>query len=126
MRSIKNYVRVVTRNNGESAFEDAQIPLAPEVVAQAVPTFMTGIMSSRPGAQYLLCPEFNSAPHTAPREQWIVMLRGSIDIEVTDGSTRSFGAGDLVLVTDTTGKGHRTRAVGEPVEALFIPVAPAV
>lgn len=123
MANTKSYVRVITTHTGESAFEEAHIPLAPEVVAHSLPTFMIGSMSSRPGALYLLCPEFDSAPHTAPREQWIVMLRGFITIEVTDGSTRSFGPGDLVLVTDTTGKGHRTRAVGNPVEALFIPVA---
>lgn len=41
---------------------------------------------------------------------------------MSDGSTRTFGAGDLLLVEDVTGTGHATRTVGEPpFEGLFVP-----
>lgn len=52
------------------------------------------------------------------------MLRGVIEVVVTDGTTRQFGPGDLLLVTDTAGTGHITTAVGDhPLEALFLPAA---
>jgi hypothetical protein len=50
------------------------------------------------------------------------MLRGVIEVQVSDGSSRRFGPGDLVLATDTSGHGHVTLTVGEPpFEALIIP-----
>jgi hypothetical protein len=52
----------------------------------------------------------------------VVVLRGVIEVEVADGTSRRFGPGDLVLATDTTGRGHITRVVGDQrVEALSIP-----
>ena len=49
------------------------------------------------------------------------MLRGAIEVEVSDGTRRRFEPGDLVLVTDTTGRGHVTFAVGDPpLEGLFV------
>ena len=50
------------------------------------------------------------------------MLRGTIEVEVSDGSQRRFQPGDLLFVADTTGTGHITVAVGNPpLEALFVP-----
>ncbi len=49
------------------------------------------------------------------------MLRGAIEVEVSDGARRRFEPGDIVFVTDTTGRGHITCTVGDPpVEALFV------
>jgi hypothetical protein len=36
---------------------------------------------------------------------------GAIEIEVTDGTRRTFRGGDILLMEDTTGSGHRTRNV---------------
>ncbi len=55
----------------------------------------------------------------------MIVLRGRIEVEVSDGSTRRFGAGDLVLAADTSGAGHITRVIGDkPVEALGIAAGP--
>ena len=82
-----------------------------------------GGLPSRGGVQFVRSAAFDSAAHPAPREQWVVMLRGTIEVTVTDGTRRRFGAGDLVLAADTTGLGHVTTGVGEPpFEALFIPL----
>jgi hypothetical protein len=47
--------------------------------------------------------------HTAPQRQYIVLLDGVIEIEVSDGTRRTFRGGDVLLMEDTHGKGHRTR-----------------
>lgn len=47
--------------------------------------------------------------HTAPQRQFLVLLDGQIEIETSLGEKRSFSAGDVVLLEDTEGKGHRTR-----------------
>lgn len=50
------------------------------------------------------------------------MLRGIIEVEVTDGSRRTFGRGDLIRAEDTDGAGLVTRLVGDPPwEALYLP-----
>ena len=59
--------------------------------------------------------------HVAPQRQFIVLLDGAIEIEVSDGSRRTLRGGQVLLIEDTSGKGHRTRNV-EPRErrSLFI------
>ena len=57
--------------------------------------------------------------HHAPQPQFAINLTGDIQVEVSDGSKRHIGPGDLVFLEDTTGKGHITRLLG-PVTALFI------
>lgn len=45
--------------------------------------------------------------HTAPQRQYVMFLKGETEIEVSDGAKRLFKTGDVFLVEDTTGKGHR-------------------
>jgi hypothetical protein len=47
--------------------------------------------------------------HTAPARQYIILLDGAIAIETSLGEKREFKAGDVLLVEDVTGKGHKTR-----------------
>jgi hypothetical protein len=61
--------------------------------------------------------------HPAPRRQWVVILRGELEIGLGDGTFRRFGPGDARLVEDTTGTGHTTRVVGRgPCLAMYVPV----
>jgi quercetin dioxygenase-like cupin family protein len=57
-------------------------------------------------------PSYDWDWHCAPQRQFIVLLDGEIEVEVTSGEKRRFGGGDILLVEDTTGTGHRTRSVG--------------
>jgi hypothetical protein len=59
--------------------------------------------------------------HNAPERQYIVLLDGKIEIEASDGEKRMFRGGDILLVEDVTGKGHRTRAADNmPRRSVFI------
>jgi Cupin domain len=124
MGDVKGYTRIVGTDDGGSKFEDAELQLTEQQVAQGVPPLFVGGLSSSAGVVLLRSAAFDSGPHPAPRKQWVVMLRGAIEVEVSDGTRRRFGPGDLVLVTDTTGSGHVTVAVGDPpLEALWVPQA---
>ncbi|MEU7833755.1 hypothetical protein [Nonomuraea sp. NPDC049129] len=117
------FTRIARTEDGGSAFEDGEIALAHRQVAEGVPAMAVGGLPSKGGVQFVRSAAFDSAAHPAPREQWVMMLRGTIEVTVTDGTRRRFGAGDLVLAADTTGLGHITTGVGEPpFEALFIPL----
>jgi len=124
MGGAKGYTRIVSTDDGGSKFEDAELQLTEQQVAEGVPPMFVGGLSSSAGVVFLRSAAFDSDPHPAPRKQWVVMLRGAIEVEVSDGTRRRFGPGDLVLVTDTTGSGHVTVALGDPpLEALFAPEA---
>lgn len=62
--------------------------------------------------------------HNAPRRQYIVNLEGSVEIITSDGESRVIGPGEIILAEDTSGKGHRSRAVaGGTRRSLVIPLA---
>lgn len=122
MSDMKAYTRVVRTHDGGSAFEDAEFDLTERRIAEGVPPMLTGGMGASGAVTFLRSAAFDSEPHPAPREQWVVMVRGAIEVQVSDGARRRFGPGDLVFVSDTTGRGHVTVGVGEPpFEALFVP-----
>ena len=50
--------------------------------------------------------------HNAPRRQYVVIMSGAMEIEISDGTTRQLGPGDVLVAEDLTGKGHITRGVG--------------
>ncbi len=60
--------------------------------------------------------------HTAPERQLAVSLNGWVEYEVTDGDVRRFNPGEVVLVEDTTGRGHITRFDDGEQCFLHIPV----
>ena len=51
--------------------------------------------------------------HPAPRRQYVITLSGEAEIEISGGTKRRFGPGDIMLADDTTGSGHVTRVVGD-------------
>jgi hypothetical protein len=46
--------------------------------------------------------------HPAPFRRWQVGLVGRTLIGLSDGTSHTFGPGDVRLIEDTTGKGHTT------------------
>lgn len=116
---ITRITRITTDVAGDSRFEDIEIPLhdGGEI----------GHLSESIGARGVIFretdPDYDYDWHPAPRRQFIVLLDGAIEIEVGTGEKRSFSGGDILLVEDTTGRGHRTRTVdGRSRRSLFIPL----
>ena len=67
--------------------------------------------------------DYENSWHRAPRRQYVISLAGGISITASDGETRHIGAGEIVLVEDTTGKGHITRSSGDkPRHTIFVPI----
>ena len=61
--------------------------------------------------------------HPAPRRQYIINLDGAVSIQASDGETRIIGAGEVILVEDTSGKGHFSKAVeGKMRHSIFVPI----
>jgi quercetin dioxygenase-like cupin family protein len=61
--------------------------------------------------------------HPAPRRQYIINLDGAVQITASDGEKRVIGAGEVLLVEDTSGKGHLSKAVGGKMRrSIFVPL----
>ncbi len=101
-------VRVYTGSDGESHFEDLDLPY--EKIADAERT----AMQSATGIQFRRTPPGSFSDwHIAPRRQYIITLSGQGEIGLEDGTTHILGPGDVNLAEDTTGKGHTTRVIGD-------------
>ncbi len=110
-------VRIFTGADNESHFEDLQVPLEAMGAAGAMskPVAVSSVIFRETAEDYNL--DF----HPAPRRQYVVNLTGGVEIETGSGEIRVLGPGDILLAEDTTGRGHKSRAVNdEPRRCLFI------
>jgi hypothetical protein len=109
------YTRLFCSQDNESHFETITADLGKvDGAPPAPPSFAKGNPASRMvlagfdrawGIQDLQGRTF----HPAPAAQFVIYLRGTMSITVTDGETRHFGPGDVLRVEDTAPcKGHIT------------------
>ncbi len=112
-----NVTRIYTGEDGESHFEDVNIPLFDR---GAIGKFSTvehasGVIFRETDGSY------NYTWHPAPQRQYVITIEGEVEIEVGDGTIRQFGAGEVLLAEDTTGRGHISRAVNQqPRKSIFV------
>ncbi|GIX47953.1 MAG: hypothetical protein KatS3mg131_2164 [Candidatus Tectimicrobiota bacterium] len=109
--------RLYTDAQGESHFEDVEI--------EYVETTPAGRFSARLPATGIIFrevpPTYDLDWHPAPRRQYIINLDNGVQITASDGETRIIGAGEVLLVEDTTGKGHLSKAINERVRhCIFV------
>ena len=99
--------RVYADEQGESHFDEVEVELR-----DAGPI---GHLSEPIPAREVIfrCndPSYDYDWHPAPRRQFIVLLDGAIELEVSDGERRTLRGGEILLLEDTEGRGHRTRNV---------------
>lgn len=109
--------RIYSDSKGESRFEDVEIPLknAGEIGRLSERFPASGIIFRENDADY------DYDWHTAPARQYIIMLDGEIEIEVSSGDKRRFRGGDILLVEDVSGRGHKTRVTNnQPRRSIFV------
>lgn len=109
-----NHTRLFADAAGESHFSEVEVVLTPTDFAPPAPALNLSPFS--PAARY----GFLSAPvgwhgdyHPAPHRQIFFFLRGIFEGTASDGMVRHFGPGSVLLMEDTTGKGHSTRIIGD-------------
>lgn len=97
--------RIYSDINGESHFEDIEMQLKNDgdigFLSDKIP--VKGIIFRK------VKPDYDYDFHNAPKKQYIILLDGEIEIETSMGEKRTFKGGDILLLEDTQGKGHKTR-----------------
>ena len=112
--------RIFTGDDGRSYFEDLEIPsanfgpplgiISDLLVSHSTFFRFAGAEGEEDVYDY----------HCAPQRQFVIHLKGAVEIETGDGTTRQFGVGDVLLADDTTGEGHISRGIDTPREQVFI------
>jgi len=113
--------RVYSDDKGCSCFGEIEIPLkdAGDIGLLSELQKTTGmIFRETPG-------DYDYMWHNTPRRQYVVNLQGGVEITVSNGEARCFEAGTVVLLEDTKGEGHCSKAInGHSRRSLFIALDP--
>ncbi len=113
MDSIQ-YLRIYSDADDCSRFETLEIELASNDYAPpAVPLNTSAAMSARNVVFLELPVGWFGDWHPTPVRQWLIFMAGQCEFETGDGQRHTSRAGGAVLLEDTTGKGHRSRVIGD-------------
>jgi hypothetical protein len=108
------FVRLYSDAAGQSHFEDVEAelslvdfaPLAPPLeLSEYLPAARTAFLGGPAG--------WNGDWHVSSGRNLFVVISGEWEIETSDGTTCLFSPGSVLLVEDTSGKGHRSRVVSK-------------
>jgi len=114
------YTKTVTGDDGLTYFEDVDLAMSPNEEG----AFASALLPAKSLAFRTVAAPFHYDYHPAPRRRFVVNLSGRLGVRASgDDSVRIFGPGDILFVSDTTGKGHQSFSVdGEALSTLFLAV----
>lgn len=111
---ISTYTRLYANADGESHFEDIEIDLTSTDYAPPAPPL--DLSSFTPATQFgfMRAPAgWSSDWHPSSARNMFCVLSGEWEVTASDGETRRFADGGVLLVEDTSGKGHASRVVSD-------------
>jgi mannose-6-phosphate isomerase-like protein (cupin superfamily) len=107
------YIKIFADEEGETHFKDVQIDLELVDFAPPAPPLMISQFTLTKQYAFVIFPSgWFGDWHPTPKKQVFFILSGELEVSVSDGERRQFGPGIIVLVVDTTGKGHVTKVLG--------------
>ena len=109
-----DYLRIYSDSEGCSHFQTHQIGLESNNYAPPAKPLNTSTPESADKIIFLELPiGWFGDWHPTPVRQWLILMTGECEFEVGDGDRITRKAGDVVLLDDTTGQGHRTRVISD-------------
>ena len=107
------YLRIFTDENDCSHFEAVGVSLSSTDYAPPASNLYTSSVENADKYLFLDLPVgWYGKWHPTPVRQWLALLSGECEFETGDGEKRIIKAGDIVLLEDTSGKGHQTKVLG--------------
>jgi len=108
------YTRLYSDEQGESHFEDRELHFESVDFAPPAPPLDISLFGQAEQCSLLRAkPGWTGDWHPAPFRQLHFYLSGEVEAEASDGEKRRIGAGEIALVEDTTGKGHRSHVISD-------------
>jgi len=106
------YTRLFSDERGESHFGEAEIEFASTDYVEGSAPLKLSSPHAAIDYRFMDAPAgWTSDWHPSSARNLFVVLSGEWEVTASDGATRLFEMGDVLLVEDTTGKGHASRVV---------------
>ena len=117
-------LQLTADNAGESRFDEVEVQLAMLDFAPPAAPLLVSASEAASGYVLIRLPAgWVGEAHPSPDRQVLFCLKGSMDVFTSTGETRRISAGDIWLMADTSGKGHRTVVIDGPVDAAIVRLA---
>jgi hypothetical protein len=108
------YGILYTDQNGDSHFKEGELGFKwVNFAPPAPPVGLTSYMQAKQIVFFKLPSGWFGDWHPAPKRQFFCCLAGEFEFTASDGETRIYRAGDVFLLEDTWGKGHKSRITGK-------------
>jgi len=109
--------RIYNDEHGKSHFGEVDIPLS-----DGGPI---GLLSEKYSVDKIIFREtpadYDFKWHPAPARQLLFIIKGRAEFTVSNGESRVFGTGDVLLLEDTEGDGHCSKALYNEVRhSIFV------
>jgi len=124
--TLVKYPRIYSDTQGESHF--GMVTVEQHLAQAAPPAAPFYVSEDKPASKYRFYtfePGWVGELHPCPTRQFLALLSGEVEMETTDGTVRRFGPGNLVLLEDTSGRGHVTRNIGKGYAMYLVVPVPA-
>lgn len=107
--------RIFADDRGESHFADLELPMTLASVAARLPSMRTSQSILSMHLRFVVVSPAVIAYdwHPAPARQFVLFLKGELEVEVSDGERRAFTQGSIVFLEDTKGAGHKDHATSD-------------
>lgn len=114
--------RLVTAPDGSSHFAHVDVTMtATDFAPPAAPLDVSEPAAASAMIHWRAPPGWDGRRHPSPARQWVIVLRGAIEVCASDGTSHRLDPGDGLLLEDVSGEGHTTRVVsGEPAVGVFV------
>ncbi len=114
MKTLYHARLFASEEDGQSYFEDVPVDLEREMVfpplAERLPCSLGMIAES---VSWIEAPQDWNAqqPHLPAHRTMLVTLKGEYQVQASDGETRNFPVGSVLLLDDVRGAGHSTKVL---------------
>jgi hypothetical protein len=122
MEASMKCLRIYSTEDGESHFDEVEIPTSSRQVLPNAPAFEVSASYAAAGIRFTRIPSGARQVdwHTVPERVLTVRLDGSAEYQTSDGDERHVSAGSFVLFEDIHGKGHTSRHSPEEQTVIWI------
>ena len=108
-----DYLQIYSDSDGRSHFRTLTIDLKSNDYAPPATPLNTSSPAAAEAFVFLELPVgWYGDWHPTPVRQWLILMTGECEFSAGDGERCRRKAGDVVMLDDTTGKGHCTRVIG--------------
>jgi hypothetical protein len=110
--------RIYTGADNEAHFQDLEVRFDSDAPGAYSPRYPVKELFFRS-----FPPKHEVDWHVAPRQQWVLVVGGVMEVECK-GAKRRFSPGDVLFLDDLTGRGHITRNIEGTRVLAYLPTPP--